>query len=82
MYYLALGASDLGEVMNPAPHDICMVSKIKGIQMISPKDRAIRNDAIRIKVRYIAIGIKKIVEKSSPIAIESALPKTATGGAR
>jgi hypothetical protein len=38
MYYLALGASDLGEVMNPVPHEICIVSKMSGMQMISPID--------------------------------------------
>jgi hypothetical protein len=51
MYYLAFGASDLGEVMNPMPHDICIVSKIRGMQMISPIDLAIRNDASKIKLR-------------------------------
>ena len=51
MSYLALGASDLGEVMNPMPQDICIVSRIRGMQMISPIDRAIRNDASKIKDR-------------------------------
>ena len=42
------GANDFGEVRNPIPHVMCIVSKISGRQTNSPRDFPILADALRI----------------------------------
>jgi hypothetical protein len=72
----------LGEVINPIPQDICIVTKTIGISRRSINFLPITTPPITTSERYIRGGIRNKGETNIDSKRENKLARTVNGGAR
>jgi hypothetical protein len=76
------GTKDFGEVINPAPQDICIVNRTEGKIIFSTIPLPNRAPATSVNPAYIPAGINRKGEIKDPVTRDATVPRKANGGAR